>query len=153
MLYNCLVAFSNIVALAPLHTALQHNDYGTLTTIGFVASMSFLSHLVENHKHGMKGIGFSQNVSYILNRLDVLGCVVTSSWFTYLYVTKYGYNLNIVMNNKLLFLLYASPIILLRISEYDKYNAKHRNMYIVSHIMWHASIFYVMNHFMTRFIY
>lgn len=75
---NYIVALSNLPILCPLKLAIMNGDYWTGASIGFVGSMSFISHLIENHKHGMEGIGLSKQVSYLLNRFDVLGCVIFS---------------------------------------------------------------------------
>lgn len=69
---NLIVAVSNFPAIYPIITCYQNQDYITLITIGFVAIASLLSHVVENHKHGMPGIGVSNQISYLLNRFDVL---------------------------------------------------------------------------------
>ena len=153
MLANLLVALSNAPCYFPINTALANNDRITFGALAFVSSASFLSHLVENHKHGMPGIGFSKKVSYFLNRLDVLGCLVVSSRFSYLYFTKYGLSNSPLLDNKLFILASVIPLIFLRISEYDKYNYRLKNVYIITHCIWHVSIFAVMNYFLVKIIY
>lgn len=153
MLANLLVAVSNIPCLYPIYVAMTNKDYLTTAALTFVSGASFTSHLVENHKHGMPGIGFSKTVSYYLNRLDVLGCILVSSRLAYLYWQNHGLNFNLIINNKLTFAIYLLPIIFLRISEYDKYNAALRNRYIITHCIWHISVFTMIGRFLKNFIY
>src|SRR3989304_7064998 len=97
MLLNLFVALSNFTCVYPIYTSFKSHDYITTMIISFVSLFSFLSHLFENHKHGMKGIIKSKKISYILNRLDVLGCIFVIIRFGYLYYIKYGLNfLNII---------------------------------------------------------
>ena len=63
----------------------------TFYCILYVSVLSFISHLVENHKHDMPGVGFPKKFSYIMNRLDVLGCLIVLYRLVDLYITKYGY--------------------------------------------------------------
>ena len=53
---NVIVALSNYPAILPINTALDNRDFGTFAVINFVATASFISHLFENHKHGMPGV-------------------------------------------------------------------------------------------------
>ena len=153
MFLNLLVAFSNLPAIYPIYQAYANQDYLTAGVLTFVATASFVSHLVENHKHSMPGIGFSKEVSYYLNRADVLGCLLTGARVAQLYYLKYGFSFDVILENKLFFLLYCLPVILMRISEHDKYNPKLRNIYVVTHSLWHATIFMTMNSFLSKFIY
>jgi hypothetical protein len=153
MTENLLVAFSNFPCVYPISQSYDKGDYLTTSVIAFVSIASFVSHLIENHKHGMPGIGFSKKVSYYSNRLDVLGCVLAGSRFAYLYYAKYGLPIDIILANKLTFLLLTGPVILLKISEYDKYNPKLKYRYIITHSIWHMSIFMAMNYFLSTFIY
>ena len=153
MLQNLIVALSNIPAIYPIYLASRQKDYLTVAALGFVGLASFTSHLVENHKHGMSGIGFSPKVSYILNRFDVLGCALVAMRFSYLYYNKYGLSLNIVLQNKVLFFSFLIPFIFLRISEHDKYNPKLKNIYIITHCLWHITIFDSMASFMSFLLY
>lgn len=153
MLENILVAFSNIPCYFPIRTALQNSDSLTASALIFVSSASFLSHLVENHKHGMPGIGISRQVSYILNRFDVLGCIMVGLRFGCLFYSKYGLSIKPLFLNKQLFLFSALSFLFLRISEHDKYNPKLKYLYIPAHCIWHISIFTIMNNFLTDVIY
>lgn len=153
MLANLYLALSNFPAVYPISRAHRHGDYTTAGIIFFVSVASFVSHLAENHKHGMPGIGLSQRVSYILNRFDVLGCVLVGCRLAQLYLSKYGLSMAVAMDKKLKFLAMCLPFVLLRISEYDKYNPTLKPLYIATHPIWHASIFMAMDRFLLDFIY
>lgn len=135
--YNFLLSISNFPIIFPLITTYSNNDNITFISIFFVGLMSFLSHLVENHKHDMKGIGFSKKISYILNRLDVLGCLIVSIRFLQLYYYNYARFLN------------SQFYIMLSISlSFNLISAKSKTkfIYIISHILWHISIFLIMDY-------
>jgi len=153
MLENLIVAFSNIPCLWSISQAFRNNDLLTAGIIANVGLASFLSHLVENHKHGMPGIGFSNKISYYLNRMDVAGCIFVISRLLYLYYHKYGCNLNPIVDDLQLCTLLLVSLHLLRISEFDKYNPELKYIYIATHSFWHISIFTTMNLFLSRFIY
>ena len=146
MFKNILVALSNAPAVLSIKRSYIAHDYITTGSIVFVASMSFLSPLVENHKHGMTGIGFTRNISYILNRLDVLGCIIVTLRFGYLYYNKHGF----VLPQHII--SYCLPICLNVLSEYDK-TPSTQTLYMISHIAWHISIFTMMSHFLIVYIY
>lgn len=147
MFANIILAVSNFTCLSPLIFSFKNKDFITFGCILFVSLASFSSHLIENHKHGMEGIGFSKRTSYVLNRLDVFGCLITTSRFLYLYIMKHG----ITFDKRLL--IYLFPLILLRISEYDKYNVQLKNRYVVCHTLWHFSVFVCMKDFLQTLIY
>lgn len=153
MFRNLLVAVSNFPSIFPMYQAFLRKDYLTTGIISFVAGASFLSHLVENHKHGMPGIGFSKKISYFLNRLDVIGCFLVGSRFMYMYCQKYGVSFDVINQNKLAFFICSLPRIFWQGSEYDKYNPNLRNTYIILHSIWHLSIFTSMNYVLTNFLY
>lgn len=153
MIQNLIVALSNFPAIFPLYQTIKKNDYLTFGVISFVTTGSFLSHLVENHKHGMPGIGFSKEVSYLLNRMDVLGCLLVGCRFGYLYFDKYGFDYNLIIKAKFFSGLVIMSFLMLQISEYDKYNPRLRNRYIVTHSIWYIGIFTTMNYLLKRFIY
>lgn len=150
---NIIVAVSNLPALYPIYVSFIHQDYITTACIVFVALASFASHLFENHKHDMPGLGLSEQASYCLNRMDVLGCALVGSRFFYKYYYKYGFNLDVVVQNKVSIVSCLLPFIFLFISEYDKYNAKLKNKYIITHCIWHVSIFMTMGFVLNKFFY
>jgi hypothetical protein len=150
---NILVACTNYPAIYSIKQAFWANDTITFIVLLFVALASFISHLVENHKHGMNGIGLSTKVSFYLNRVDIIACICVIFRLIYLYCAKYGTNINILLKNKYKVLIMITPIIFLAISEYDKYNHNLKTLYIIMHSLWHISIFVVINIFLKIFIY
>ncbi len=48
---NLLVALSNYLSIYHIYTSFKNEDYLTIMCIFRFALFSFLSHLVENHKH------------------------------------------------------------------------------------------------------
>ncbi|AKI80017.1 hypothetical protein QJ850_gp682 [Acanthamoeba polyphaga mimivirus] len=150
---NLIVAISNFPALFPIGLSLLKKDFITFGIITFVSTASFISHLIENHKHGMSGIGFSQRTSYVWNRLDVLGCVLSIARFSYLYYNIHGLSVVSIVNNKWLFAMIIPAFILLRVSEYDKYNPNLKTRYIITHCMWHVCIFNLMYYFLKNIVY
>jgi hypothetical protein len=143
---NLLVALSNLPAIFPIYTAWSHHDYATTSTITYVAVASFVSHLAENHKHGMPGIGLSPYMSYLLNRLDVIGCGLVAYRLGSLYYRRYG----LTFHPQLLW--YTLPVIFLRISEYDKYNPHLKTRYMITHSLWHVSIFWTLDRLLHRYL-
>lgn len=149
MIYNIIVSLTNLPCLLPIYTALKANDFITSGIITFVSVGSIVSHLIENHKHGMEGLpNVSQEMSYYWNRIDVLGSILTIGRLSWLYYQKYQFKLP--SNHFYILLL---PLIFLRISEYDKYNVNLKLMYIVTHSLWHLSVFYSMYHYLNTWIY
>jgi hypothetical protein len=152
MLRNILVAFSNTFAIFPIYQSIIYGDYLTCLVLTFVTS-SFISHLVENHKHGMPGIGFSKNISYFLNRLDVFGCVMVILRLMYLYWLTNGFYLMWIYNNNIIVYWSLITFSLNFISEYDKYNVTLQPLYLVTHILWHINIFLLIDYFLRHLIY
>ena len=154
MWHNLITAFTNITCIFPIYRALIQGDKVTASVLGFVSMASFVSHLAENHKHGMIGLfDVSQNTSWILNRIDVLGSILTIGRLMCLYYVKFGLNLSPVISNPIQWFLMLLPIVFLKISEYDKYNASLRDMYLVTHSMWHLSVFLSMDYYLKNVIY
>nr|AEX62301.1 hypothetical protein mv_L96 [Moumouvirus Monve] len=153
MLANIIVGLSNLPAYYAIKLSFDNGDYLTSAALLFVAKASFISHLVENHKHGMTGVGFSKKISYVLNRFDVMGCILNIMRFSYLYYSKYGMSYDILFDNKSYIYFGLITFLFLRISEYDKYNPKLKNIYIVTHCLWHVSIFTFIYCFLNKFIY
>ncbi len=145
---NLLLALSNVVALLPLYLVHQQHDLITLHCVMFVSSMSFISHLLENHKHAMTGInGISSSVSYWFNRLDVLGCIIMTLRLTYMYLVTNGFQVHEYLMNPEIWLLILNSFVVLRLSEYDQLNSEIRTQYVVTHIVWHINA-YVMTYFL-----
>lgn len=135
---------------------IDHNStqyYLSAFAIFFVLMASIISHLVENHKHGMPGIGLSVSMSYYLNRLDVIGCFIVIMRLMNVYYRIHFFDLVPIKKNYPLFILALVLFGILKISEYDKYNAKLKNQYIFTHCIWHIGIFYVIDKFLNKIIY
>ncbi len=144
MWFNVIVALSNLSAFRAISLAYEHGDVWTFRALAFVAFFSFVSHLVENHKHGMSGIGLSQTWSYLLNRMDLLGVFLTAGRFMYLFAQ----NPSVYINTPYIW-IFALPIwALLAASEYDKYNPELRTQYVILHCAWHCCIFKLMYRFL-----
>lgn len=150
---NILVAITNAPAIHPITTSLLKRDYWTAASLIFVTTASITSHLAENHKHGMPGIGFSQNFSYYLNRMDVAGCIMLGLRLGYCYYRKYGFNLGPIYRTPYLLGFGVAAMFLLRISEYDKYNTQLKYFYMLTHCSWHLTIFPLINYFLEKVIY
>ena len=146
---NIFVALTNLPVVYPITSALKNGDILTALAIGFVGIASIISHLAENHKHSMRGIGFSTRTSYLLNRMDVLGCAVTVSRLLYLYYTKHGVN-NVMSGTDAgkLGLVLALNLV----SEYDNQNKGLKPFYIVTHSLWHISVFLLMGDFYNKYL-
>lgn len=144
---NVIVAFTNFPVILPLETAWKNNDITSFFVILFVGVASIVSHLAENHKHGMPGLfTISKSRSYLLNRLDVMGVYITLLRFLYLYFTKFGLSTQfIILNYKLCCALICSFMLNI-ISEYDK-TQNTKNIFIVTHSLWHIFIFILMDKF------
>jgi hypothetical protein len=153
MYHNIIVALSNFPCMLPLWRSHSRGDLITTAAISFVSVASITSHLVENHKHGMLGIGFSQTTSYLLNRMDVIGCFIIAARLASLYIHCHGFDVFPILKHKWLLLSTAAAITLLRISEYDKYNPELRTTYMVTHAIWHCSIFVILDRFLNDVIY
>ncbi len=143
---NLWMCLNNLPCILPMINSYKNNDMITFSTIGYVASMSAISHLLENHKHGMPGF-FTTNLSYFFNRLDVIGSVLTIIRFLYLYYVKYGFNLQPI--NKYLIILTLLSFMCLKISEYDNQNILLKGQYIFFHSLWHISIYPIMDSFLS----
>lgn len=153
LMENIIVAISNLPSLYPIYISYMNEDYTTCASMAFVAGASFISHLIENHKHGMPGIGFSITTSRVANKFDVLGCYGVISRFAYLYYKKYGFDFNVVKKHYPLSCYAILCFICLYISERDKYNPALKKRYIGAHITWHMGIFTVMGKFLSNLIY
>src|SRR5665648_393423 len=95
-MYNLITAITNAPCIYPIYLSYAKSDYITTSILSFVSVASIVSHLAENHKHGMPGLfNISTNTSYILNRLDVFGAIMTGMRITYLYYQKFGLNVNV----------------------------------------------------------
>jgi len=145
-LLNVIMAASNIGCIQPIMTALQHNDTITLSVLIFVSLASTVSHLFETHKHGMYGFGVSKELSYFLNRLDVIGCVMLVSRFLYI-----SPDFRMIQFNHIVILTIAFIVNIY--SEHDAHNAERKYKYMLFHCVWHFLIYKWMNVFLKTYVY
>ena len=203
---NLFLALTNLPILYPIWRSYQENDLLTFYLLCFLGVASFLSHLVENHKHSMRGIGFSPRFSYFLNRLDVLGSLLLAarlSCLCYLLPNAHWINgpktnliippmnawkkaflqsasaigkrfnlqpestigkylnlqtTSIIWKKQFVFFsldnwIYFWPFIFSFISEFDQHNPRYKRVYIITHAIWHISIFITIDHFLRDVIY
>jgi VanZ family protein len=143
---NVIVALTNVVACLPLRLLWHQRDYVTWGCLAFLATFSFASHLCESHKHGMKGFDVPRHVSYLLNRFDVLGCVLLGLRSSYLWMAEYWPN---PRRHQLYMAAWA--LTCLWVSEYDKYNPKRRTLYVVCHSIWHVLAYLLLGHYLWTF--
>ncbi len=148
MFLNFITSITNFTAYFPIYTSFINNDIITASCLCFVGTMSTFSHLIENHKHGMSGIGFSKELSIIANKLDVAGCVIIISRMMYLYYNKHRFSLDLLSNNKTLLISTLLLFACNKLSEYDNQNIKLRNRYIILHSIWHLGIYLSIDKFL-----
>lgn len=142
---NIFIALSNFPIIYPISVAVKNSDWITTGSTILVGFFSFLSHLVENHKHSMRGLGASKLVSHYLNILDIIACFITGSRYLYITLKKYEMSFpKMLSKNFLLVCCYFLAFVIGRASEYDKYNPALKNFYIVTHSVWHILIFTLM---------
>lgn len=143
---NLITTLTNLPMLIPIVNAYHHDDILTFCAILYVFTASFVSHLVENHKHGMPGFyPVCTETSYFWNRLDVLGCYIVGARFVFLYL---NHNPQITSTDLMLTVLAFS---LNAISEYDKFNPDLKWFpFLTFHPIWHLMAAYLMNRFLNK---
>lgn len=77
----------------------------------------------------------SKKFSYLLNRFDVLGCILCI--FRFVFIIDYD-------SLALYEIFFIIPIFFNIYSEYDKYNIKRKTIYVMFHSFWHFNVFIVM---------
>ena len=127
---NMLCAVTNLCAYWPITNAFNNGDVCTGTILSYVATASFISHLVECHKFDMPGVGFSTRTSYILNRMDVLGCALVGFRLSYL-VAQHGLTQRLA--------LCGLGALCLNVISCHGHNSK--TFYLVTHNLWHVAAF------------
>lgn len=146
---NLIVALTNAPALFPLYKLYSKGDYLSTGILSGLTLASFGSHLVENHKHNMKGVfpSLPLKISYWACKTDVLFSGLTAIRMAYLYYKKFGFSLRIILRHPSL-LLFAPVVALLGyVSEFDQYNPDLKRFYMLSHSLWHIGIFTLLNEF------
>lgn len=136
----------------PIYQAYKYADYWTTGVISFVSVASIFSHLIENHKHGMPGYGFSSWTSRLYNKLDVFGSMLTIFRMMQLYYIKYGLDLFPLWYKKYLIAALFGSFLCLRLSERDHSSAT-RDKYMILHIIWHVTIYPIMYLYLKDVIY
>ena len=147
---NLITTLTNIPILLPIYQSYVFRDYVTTFCITFVFIASTISHLIENHKHGMPGAipTISPRTSYIRNRLDVLGCAIVSIRFLILYI-KYTPRLPY---SEILFS--ALSLAVAALSEHDKYNPNTKwYPYLAFHPLWHLLAAHNMSLYLDKIYY
>jgi hypothetical protein len=144
-MWNSLTTLTNITAYYPVITALSLNDKITAYCVMFAAGSSAISHLFESHKHNMWGFGCPPHVSYVLNRLDVMGVVILVLRVSYLWSKIPGYiKLRIFTDDIPRVMLLLLSVLCNLLSERDKGFM----YYLPLHCVWHMSIFLLLNSFL-----
>lgn len=139
---NLIVASSNLVAIAPIMTAWQHQEYLVSISLFFAMLASIIYHLIETEKHqlpGFFGRQIGKKYHHLAINLDRLAA------FTAISITLYRYHKLITFN---LIRLAFIPLHFLLISEFwkDSYwilalPVESKIPYLVSHCIWHLSAF------------
>ena len=139
-LNNIIVASSNAMFLARLSLSFHKGDNVTSVFILGAGTASILYHLFESHKHGMVGFGCSHSHSRNLLTVDRLGVFFLFARSLFLLPSPFPTRIALEALGAGLFALY---------SEYDKYNPERQTGYIISHCIWHVSIFYVLRRYLS----
>jgi len=157
---NLVVALSNLTCWDPIWKSYDQGDLITFCLLSFVSLASFISHLFECHKHGMPGFGAFfeispetsydlQEVSYVLNRFDVLGVFLFFGRMLYLWWDS-GLGLSLITDHWGLTGLLMYLFCLLRVSEYDK-TVRTKKIFIITHSLWHLGIFIMIGKYLDIF--
>jgi len=143
--WNVIVASSNIVAIIPVHIAINRHDYLSAGCLVFVMAASIVSHLFASHKHGQVGFGCVPKISKLFDVCDVLGCVLLATRLLHLFV---------VSQNKSALICHLMPSLMFSLivnimSEWDK-TAGSRHFFVLAHCVWHILIFYWIGRFFNE---
>lgn len=146
---NIFTTVSNITCLIPLYYSIKRKDYISAIAIFFVSMASTISHWVENHKHNMKGNGYSKKVSELWNKLDKLGVFLVSVRFLTL-IKSSDHMYQILFKNKTAFVYLISSFSCGFISEADHHSPGWKKCYIVTHSIWHLTIYPLMAYYYNK---
>ncbi|VBB18245.1 hypothetical protein YASMINEVIRUS_708 [Yasminevirus sp. GU-2018] len=142
MMLNLINAFSNYFVINAVNLCLSRNDYLTSFVLAFVGVASFVSHLVENHKHNLPGVpGSTRTISIVTNKLDVFGCFLVIMRFGLLYYRRYGLDPSLFINIPVLTSITFFALMLNIISERVQYVADSNVLFTIIHSLWHILIF------------
>ena len=151
---NLPTAISSLAFIIPLM-----NSKDTVLSVLILNSgfWSFWSHLYQNHKHGMGLKLHTKKFSVILDNLDIFGCFLL---FLYVLCNIYGEKGFI----ETLVWLIISPLAPARsdlslllstlmsfgILIYSEIFSKSRMEFIISHCVWHLSIFFLLSEWVHK---
>jgi hypothetical protein len=91
IILNCVLAFSNITAIYPIRTAFLRKDFLTFLPVLLVSLASFISHIVANHRNGLRGVYpslVSVRQSALLTDIDRVLSIFIFARLLYLLPTK-----------------------------------------------------------------
>lgn len=155
---NLITAFSNISVLYPLYISNEAGDTITTNLLWLMFFASAISHLIENHKHGMGTKIIPEWVSLAANKIDVLMCIVLVINYSILFCVHYQFDNTFSLVKpfvarpfKIALLVLLPHIYLMnRISESEK-TIKTRKRYVILHSLWHFFIFIWLGLFYREF--
>lgn len=163
MINNIIVALSNLPIIYPMACSAYHGDRPTLYALYLMGFASFTSHLLMNDKHCLPGLPEhdripkilnSRSLSFYMNKLDVLACIILGSRFGYLFFDKFGWEgILILLKNKQRFVRLGFLVGLNAYSERDKYDPCSVRKYVIAHSLWHILVFLWIGNFAEDFIY
>lgn len=133
---NAWMASTNGAFVLPVSTALAYADWLTVVALMFAALASFAYHLVECHKHGMRGLGRGgrrSSVAWLW--VDRSAAVLAVVRVLVLYADAQGRTFALSWPHAALF---AVALLALRASEAD-HSPHTRERYMLLHSFWHVA--------------
>lgn len=146
--WNIVTAMTNAEAIYPLYVCYKAGDPSMAYLVAVAATASLVSHLFENHKHGMEGFGFSRRISIATNVVDILASLILIGT-----VGKMAWNLYLKGDSLFLakiFACYGVCNVFLLLNESD-YSASTQRRYLVCHNIWHIGVFTTLRVFPERY--
>ena len=154
---NLITSLSNITCILPIYEAYSRNAIYLTIIIINSAFWSFVSHLYENHKHGMGLKIHSKKFSYYTNMLDGISAFILCYWMSCLLFNYCMKTIEEIFEYKdediiMIFLYILTDKCLLRIfttilsffafsiSQIDE-SKDTRKIYLIFHSIWHITIF------------
>lgn len=135
--WNVFLASTNIAALWPIYY-MNKNNYTTCFLICGAACSSFMSHLLQSHKHNMVGFGTPKELSRVLSMVDISFAVNLA---LHLFL-RMSWNL-VEEFAPWLIVSFACNLISERAS-------LSKPMFVLFHSMWHISIFFLLGQILQR---
>lgn len=152
---NVWLAATNVVCLYPVFVALAAGDVFTALVLGTAGLFSGLYHLLESHKHAMRGFDCPPATSRRLLWLDRLGVLLAVVRMLYLVQAQFPHTYAAVPKY-VVWLVVALGTVLL--SEHDAYTksplpwSAHAN-YVAIHTLWHIAIFAITGNALRELVY